>query len=295
VTAIALTSGPMRATFLPDFGGRLASLTHHDYGNLIVPLEDAPFDPWQWPKAGAFPLFPFHGSVVDHAFRYGDEHIDLVANPSIHTGIALHGPAHRRAWQAMWLHDGSLQMSLNYAGDRDWPFSFDAIQRFTLSESALTVDLSLSNRGERTMPAGLGWHPYFAARYDCEIATDAACSWIRDPSTPHLPPLARHIEAKGVEVKSGPQAFSEWSYAEVGLDCGLLATMVPDQNLGHLVVLRTENYTCIEPVSHVAGALNHIGRIPNDGGLVHLEPGQSLSARVVCTFEARNSLRSLTP
>ena len=43
----------------------------------------------------------------------------------------------------------------------EWPWAYRATQRFSLTPAALNVEMVVTNESGTTMPAGLGWHPYF--------------------------------------------------------------------------------------------------------------------------------------
>ena len=61
-----------------------------------------------------------------------------------------------------------------------WPWAYHATQRFTLTPSGLTVELSLSNQSAAPMPAGLGWHPYFPRTPRVTITADVRAMLLTD-------------------------------------------------------------------------------------------------------------------
>jgi aldose 1-epimerase len=52
-----------------------------------------------------------------------------------------------------------------------------------------------------------------------------------------------------------------------------------------MVVHRTPDYLCLEPVSHVAGAFGFPPAMCRESGLALLEPGQVLSGKVLLAVE----------
>ncbi len=58
---------------------------------------------------------------------------------------------------------GSLKFRYEYDGKFDYyPFSFSFEVDFQLSENQLIINSHLKNESQTSIPAGFGWHPYFA-------------------------------------------------------------------------------------------------------------------------------------
>ena len=114
---LIIADGALTARFRPDLGGRLSCLFHKGFGDLVVPMGDEAYDAWCWPKAGAFPLFPYHGGLSGPGFRYSGREVSVTANPMLALPMALHGPAQRRPWTARILGPSELSMELFYGPD----------------------------------------------------------------------------------------------------------------------------------------------------------------------------------
>jgi aldose 1-epimerase len=156
--AIVLRAGLLEARLKSGHGGRMTHLRHRDLGEILVPTPDAEFEPLNWPKAGAYPLFPYHNRLKAAAFEHeGKRHV-LVPHPALRTD-AMHGPAHRRPWRIATESEDAANLVLDYAADADWPFDFRAEQGFRLFPDRLEIALTLTNTGNGPMPGGLGWHP----------------------------------------------------------------------------------------------------------------------------------------
>lgn len=278
---LIIADGALTARFRPDLGGRLSCLFHKGFGDLVVPMGDEAYDAWCWPKAGAFPLFPYHGGLSGPGFRYSGREVSVTANPMLALPMALHGPAQRRPWTARILGPSELSMELLYAADAEWPFPFAATQHFKLGENGILASFGITNTGNSEMPAGLGWHPYFKASAGRLVRCDARYTWPRDTRlTPgELRRVTRDSEAE-IRQASDPYFLSQWSRVEAELDGGARIEITASGSVAHLVVLRTEHYTCIEPVSHVAGALHYLENSREDTGIATLRPGQTMSATI---------------
>ena len=87
--SLALEAGDVRATIMPEQGGRLGSLVVGGY-EVIVTSHD---DPMRW---GSYPMAPFAGRVRDGRFTFrGVEHrLERKMPPH-----AIHGVGYDRPWR----------------------------------------------------------------------------------------------------------------------------------------------------------------------------------------------------
>lgn len=264
------------ATFQPLAGGRMLRLRHVDHGDLLVPLHDTSFDPVKWPKAGAFPLFPFHNRLRDAAFKHDGRLVRLRPNAANGTDV-MHGPAHRRAWSVTEKGADFIEMALAYRADDEWPFDFTATQRFELHEEHLSIGLSLTNTSGAPMPGGIGWHPYFKPPRDGVVMTDATSRW--EPAGPKgLPERTARDGSTGgnsIEIDS-TRHFSDWTEASAWIGDGARITLSGSSRLSCLVVHWRTEYLCLEPASHVSGAFAALPKPSPETGLCLLAPGETL-------------------
>lgn len=268
-----------RAVFHPVEGGRLGRLRHVHHGELIVPFTPEGFDPNVWPKSGAFPLFPFHNKLRTAAFEHQGRLVRLRPTMADGAGV-MHGPAHRRAWSVSDHRADHVTLELDYRADADWPFDFRATQRFALHQNRLTVTLCLTNTGRDTMPGGLGWHPYFRASDNGVIGLQAARRWTPfDPAAP----AADGPVAASVQLDAGrTEHYSGWTRATAVIGDGARISLQGNGALTCFAALHKADYLCLEPVSHVAGALESPGA---DTGLRHLAPGESLTGTAILSVD----------
>ena len=277
---LTIRNGPLMARFSPHQGGRMTHLVHDALGDILVPMAEGAFDPFSWPKAGAYPLFPYHNRLVGAAFVHEGQAHRILPHPALGTD-AMHGPSHRRAWAVLSHDSDTIELALTYQADTDWPFDFAAVQRFRLSPERLDIDLCLRNIGQRTMPGGFGWHPYFAVNANNTVHCDANVTW---PLDEHAVPTGKPAVERNPEPPLPSNDFtihlSDWKTATAVLDGGGRIAISADAALPHLVAHRTSTYVCLEPVSHVAGALRWAPAQQEAAGLVRLEPGQAISGKV---------------
>jgi aldose 1-epimerase len=282
---MTIGTGVMRASFRPDAGGRMSRLVHRDFGEILVPMADVSFDPYDWPKAGAYPLFPFHNRILGGLVHYEGRMLQLAPHPALAPDV-MHGPAHRRPWQVRD-HDGDrLSMRLDYAADADWPFDFRAEQDFHIRGSSLTIGLRLINMGSLTMPGGLGWHPYFLAGLRQPATTDAALCYPLDAmNVPTGEPPVRRQPGPLPDHAGYTIHLRDWSSASLTMDSGAMVTIAADGALRHLAVHRMPTYLCLEPVSHRAGALGSssdasAGCALAGDGIASIAPGEYVDALI---------------
>ncbi len=266
--------------FQPMAGGRMLRLRHVDHGDVLVPLHDEDIDLDRWPKAGAFPLFPFHNRLRDAVFQNDGKTIRLKPN-SANGKDVLHGPAHRRPWSVTELGPAHIEMSMDYRADDEWPFDFRATQRFELHQDRLIIRLGLTNTGSTVMPGGIGWHPYFRHSTDEQIRITAQQQW--DPfGLGGLSEAGKHnLRTMVTSIpRDTAQHYSGWTKATVRINGGATTTLLGDDALSCLTALQTSQYLCLEPTSHVAGALERLPDACPETGMRLLQPGASLSGTV---------------
>lgn len=239
-------------------------LRHVDYGDLLVPLVSSVSDLSRWPKAGAYPLFPFHNRLTGAVLRLPGGTHRLRSNATNGSDV-MHGPAHRRPWQVTDESKSFVEMTLAYTADMDWPIDFTATQRFALTPNGLTLDLLLRNDGTTNMPGGVGWHPYFVAPPDVRLQIRSKTS-------------GADWEERTVDLDS-TEDLSDWRAAAIRIGKAQLVVSSVS-GLNHLTLHRKPNYLCVEPVSHAIGAFDALPNVPSKTGLRMLRPGEIMSARL---------------
>jgi aldose 1-epimerase len=129
--------------------------------------------------------------------------------------------------------------------------------------------MKVENRSNRPMPAGMGWHPYFASRN--AVKADAVHIWH------HLPdylPDGRRSEFDGSAGMAVPTAYLDsWTHADVVLTEETSVQIVASDAFAFLVVHRGDPaHVCVEPVTHLANAWNMDVPAENSGAVI-LAPG----------------------
>ncbi|WNJ88028.1 hypothetical protein [Bosea sp. 685] len=270
---VTLRAGKLRLVLRPSWGGRVVSFDHDVFGDILVPITDTSFEPEAWPRGGAYPMLPFHNRVRLGRFDFGRAG-HLPVHPDAWPN-ALHGMANRGCWNAESVHVDRARLLWAHEANSAWPWRFSAEQRFELEPGRLTVALAIRNEDTYEMPGGLGWHPYFPTSFTHR--TDASTIWPIDGD--YLP--LGHSEKVVAPLRQATAYLSSWTKVE--LSHPTMSVMLTASGLDHLVLHAPGSaYICIEPVSHLAGALNEPQRRPGaeEGGMTRIQPAQSLQAQI---------------
>lgn len=272
--SLKLAAGAWTAELLPACGGSIASL-RLDGVDILRPT---PASTRQVLDTASFPLVPYANRIANGRFEFEGRAIELPRNFGDHPH-PLHGVGWLAAWQVAERSDRSATLTLDHAGDAAWPWAFRAVQQADLDAQGLTLRLTLSNLGDTTMPAGLGFHPYFPASVATRLKAQFSQAWLSD---------AEQIPSEAVS----PGHFGNWADGDVvrrkalvdhchaGWD-GIARIEQP----GHVVTLQAtgakwlhlymppgEPFFCVEPVSHLPDAVNRPGH-----DMAPLKPGDEMS------------------
>jgi aldose 1-epimerase len=271
-TPLELRAGELRLHLRPDLGGCIAGLW---LGELPV-LRSVDGEALAHARDSAsYPLLPYSNRLGYRRFHWLGKDYTVQANfpDSPH---ALHGLGWQRNWEVASADIQEAVLLLRHAPDADWPFAFEARQRFVLSAEGLRLDISLRNDAAHPAPAGLGWHPYFPKRERSRLHAELKERWEADPTK--LP--TRRVAQSGIDADVAhldfDHCFEGWVGAARIRDERLALKL--SSSLDRLVVYTPphEPYFAVEPVSHVNNAINMAE--PGQHGLRTLAPGESTEA-----------------
>ena len=240
-------------------GGRLASFVL-DGRELLVTADPSTFN---W---GCYAMVPFAGRLRDGRFPYAGRTWQMPLNMPPH---AMHGFVLDRTWRQV--DDATIEVDL----DAPWPFAGRVVHRFDLRPGRLAFRLEL--HAEESMPAALGWHPWFARRPvaadadappsgDLELEFEPGAMYDRDadgiPSGRLIPPKPRPWDDCFADVRRPP--VLRWpGFLELTVESDLRAWVVYDEP-AHAI--------CVEPETAAPDSLNRAPDI--------VEPGRPLVAEM---------------
>jgi aldose 1-epimerase len=269
---LQLRSGRASARFAPWIGGAIAGYQWEIDGrrfDWLRPTDDAALIDGRAEAVSCFPLVPFSNRVRDGRFSFGGREVRLpVRAEGPHF---LHGHGWRAPWTIQDVCADRLALSFSHEADA-WPWSYYAEQRFALTEAALAVELTLTNRSDArtrlTAPVRAMW------RTDATVLPTrlGGCAPEADPS-----------RGLAVDAVALGNAFVGWDgSAEIAWpDRQARLRMEADAPLRVLVVYTPPeaDFFCAEPVSNVTDAFNMPGA-RRDSGLIVLGAGESVRAAV---------------
>ena len=288
----------------------IVTLRHGRFGVSICPAaggsitrfwQDRPDGPIEWLRPAtataiadrdplgmaSFPLVPFSSRIREGRFGFGGHAVSLPLNfpPERH---AIHGHGWQASWHIVDVEEDTATIAYTHAADR-WPWAYEAGQTFSLGETGLSLIMTLTNRGDGPMPAGLGPHPYFVRTPGARIAATVDRLWGSDsevmPTALTAPPPGRDLNAGLAPAETVmDNTFTGWDHrVEISWpEWGARLVMEAPPPLDFLVVFTPpgEDYFCVEPVSNMTDAFNLAAAGRRDTGMTVLEPGETLTGIV---------------
>ena len=284
---ITLRHGDSGVSISPAAGGCITRYWQQTAGRVIEWLRPAS------PEAiaegdplgmASFPLVPFSNRIRDGRFTFDGRDVSLPLNflPEKH---AIHGQGWQTRWSVVHTEDDTATIALDHAPDA-WPWRYTADQTFTLGEGCLSLMMTLTNRGDSPMPAGLGPHPYFVRTPQARISAAVDRMWVSDAEvmpTDLLPPPADMDVNAGVvpDRVAMDNTFTGWGHrVEIAWpEWRARLIMEAPPPLDFLVVFTPpgEDFFCVEPVSNMTDAFNLAAAGRDDTGMRVLAPDETLT------------------
>ena len=184
-SALALTSGDLVATFLPDLGMTGVSLRYRGAEHLALPGGLAAL------RAGStlgLPLLaPWANRLATRQYRAGEVNVDLrrLRLTTDGNGLPMHGLlVGKPGWRVERSGTRGETAWLRATIDVDapaFPFPHRIALKATASGAKLTVGTTVIPTGRRPVPIAFGWHPYL------RLPTTRRSTWrLRLPPRHHL-------------------------------------------------------------------------------------------------------------
>ncbi|RED96130.1 aldose 1-epimerase [Marinoscillum furvescens] len=150
----------------PQFGAKVTQLhlqVADAYHSVLWPASDADLLANDWYKQSI--LFPYPNRLRDGKYTFEGEEFQFPINEPA-TNNQLHGMVYNSSFEVVDTtaspSEASLKLVHEYDGGLDYyPFPFRLSVTYTHTKSDFKVLFELENTGNRTLPYGLGWHPYF--------------------------------------------------------------------------------------------------------------------------------------
>ena len=284
---ITLVAGAWSAEIAPAIGGALLSLTHKG-APILRPTPAEAITAGDVRLAAGYPMVPYANRIDHGRFTFA-----RVAH-QLDTGFigaphSIHGVGWRRAWTTEAVEAHACTLALRHqpsgAADPDWPFAFEASQRFVLTSRGLTLRLSVTNLEPGPAPAGLGFHAFFRRRPGESLAFRSKGAWRNGPDM--LPSTRETGEAwnyaAGQVLGSGEIDNDFYCWGGLSRMAAPGAPTIRMRAGRAFCVLRLytpvgADFYAVEPVSHLANAINRPQL--EDHGMSLLAPGASLRGEI---------------
>lgn len=283
--AIGISNGQARIEVRPDLGAGLGAYDVVRDGVALPVFRTAdaaishPFD------LSNIVLVPFSGRLSGGGFTFDGIRYHVAPNfPG--EKLPIHGSGFSSVWAPVAQKSGGIDLALSATGPG--PFVYDAALTYQLTGTSLRMTLRVTNRAERRLPFGAGFHPWFVRDGGTRLTAPASMVWLEGED--HLPtgavPVSGRPDMDFSVARKLPDdwinnGFSGWQ-GRARIDWperNLSVAIEADRALGSYVLFSPSagaDFFCFEPVSHPVDAFNLLGE-PEGNGLKILAPGETFS------------------
>ena len=267
---------------------QVCRIRHADTWHDIMPdcsASDAPLG------AGNFHMLPYSNRIKDGRFSHAGVDVQLEDSEN----HAIHGALRKQPWRLteQTKNSASAEYDSRKDGKINWPWPIQATINYTLTNQTLISQMTLTNLGKDSMPAGMGWHPYFCrtvagANPRLTIVADAVYPDTKGDCLPtgaaiSLPAQLDFSDARDLDpdqrIDHCLAGFT--SPATIAWpDAGIEMQMHASKNCTHLVLFNPDAaFFAVEPVTNANDGINLTAK-GVDAGIVTLQEGQSLVAEM---------------
>lgn len=175
-----ITSDNGRAV-VTEIGAGLRAFEWHGVPYLeTFPEDDKP------PLASGAVLIPWPNRVAGATWEWAGmpQHLELTEPER---GNAIHGLTRHQAWHTVLRETSSITLATEVGVQPGWPVALHTSITYRLDDTGLTIEHTVSNVGDQTVPFGVGCHPYpragLSKREECTLQLGAHTILPLDPDT----------------------------------------------------------------------------------------------------------------
>jgi galactose mutarotase-like enzyme len=243
--SVVLRSGNSVVHLAPERGGMATRFTVG--GRDVFYLDEATLtDRTKNVRGGNPVLFPSPGKLANDEWTHGK--------------LAQHGFARNLAWEVtdQTENEVSLRLTANEQTRAVYPWDFVANYIYRLTELTLRIEQRFDSFGEKPMPFGAGFHPYFlvpqAEKAHAHVPTQAKRAWDNVKKAEIDLPERIDLTAKEVDLHlhghGGPRAALVLRDARIDVRCS------PEFERWVVWTVAGKDYVCLEPWTSPGNALN---------------------------------------
>jgi aldose 1-epimerase len=285
---LSLESETALVEIVPGLGGSIGAFDVKR-GQSLVPI----FRRWtresDTPRAlGSSPMVPWFNRISGGGIVADGKFYPIAPNDPLEP-VPLHGDGWMSAWEVTGQSPGRVMLKLRSRAIP--PFDYEASQILSLDGSTLSMELSVTHRGEEPVPYGLGQHPWFVRTHAVMLQARAAGVWLEQPPAFPASPTPAPIPKKWdfSQPRGLPDDFIDNGYAgwdghariewpDRGVEVEIEAD--PETRFYHVYSLGADHAVfCFEPVTHPNNAHGKPGG-PEANGLRILAKGETTSMHV---------------
>ncbi len=260
---LEIESDAARAVVEPGLGGSLMAFTIGDID--VTRRAISASDPR---GTSSFPMVPWVNRIDRGKFATSD-HVHSI-RPNTEEPHPIHGHGWLSEWSVEDHATDRVTLRFDHAGD-SWPWPYTAFLRYLIEPDRLIMDLEVTNRSATdSMPASLGFHPYFERPARISATVDGRWD-VGDDLIPTRWTDAEAFRLSDVDGFEADNTYTGWDGRAFIETQQARIEMVADLKRLHLYAPRWAHFFALEPVSASPDAVNHPAR-----GSVMLEPGETL-------------------
>lgn len=258
---VMLCCGAIEVVLAPSVGGAIARFDWCSDGRRVAVLRGSQGVPAKSLDAGCFPLVPFSNRIRGGRFDFRGR--EVVLRPNMNGDPSpLHGQGWVSAWHIATANETDADLVFQH-GAGEWPWAYEARQRFRLDDHGLSIVLSCRNLSDEPMPCGLGLHPYFHCSPQTRIDTGVTHAWTIDDNVlpvDKVPAEGRYdLRDRTVCGQDLDNGFDGWNGSATITDPDLpfaIELSSPDARFFQLYSPQSGGLFVAEPVTHANSALN---------------------------------------
>ena len=281
------SNGESKAQLCLKQGGRLSSLK---FENIQI-LANFNASTYKDNYASSI-LFPFANRIKDGEYTFNGSKYKLSCN-EVDKNNALHGLVYNKTFvlanKELTSDYASVTLKYKDVGKSvGFPFKFNIELTYTLSRSGITLAIKVKNKGKKTFPFTIGWHPYFnSANLDkSAINFKSDRKYVFDHQQIISGTTALDIEMpfklKGIKLDDGYHLdTNEIDFLTPEYNFNIRSTS--KENFLQLYTPDTLNTFAIEPMTGAADNFN------NEQGLQTLHPNDTYTVKWNMTIETANT------